>query len=79
MYEAGNRAVAAHNVMAAALKGKQGGQCVSCGSVIRGLKEDTRQGVTLFDILLDDGDMVTVMTCSELCRERAQRRGIDLE
>lgn len=78
MYEAGNKAIAAHNTVIAAMKGRQGAECISCGAVIRKLKDGERRGVTLFDLLLKDGDYATVMICSELCRERAQRRGIDL-
>jgi hypothetical protein len=69
--------IAARGIFRAASSSRRGAQCVSCGTVVkrRGMKD---ANITIWTIETED-DRCTVLTCSPLCTERAQRRGICLD
>lgn len=70
-----NPEVTARRVLEAASLSHRGAQCASCNRVVRrhAVERDMPYSIRIHDI---GDDACAVLTCSPLCTERTQRRGL---
>lgn len=66
----------ARRILNAASQSRRGVRCASCGHVVKksNLDADLPYTIWTFDV---DGDSCCVLTCSALCSQRVQCRGIN--